>query len=190
MNVILVMFDITHQKSFESVKYWLDQTDKYSPDGCVVVLVGNKADDVHHREIESSTAQALARCRGIQYVETSAKDEFGVEDAFMTGVKPLMRKVQGMYERWTLTIHTDMPQEAQDFIVTVLLCNARIASRQELRTVSPSPEDRQLPFLEGLRTLVWGVRVPQPTEVLVCDGGQLFQRDIHAFVDLEKCIGK
>lgn len=83
-----------------------------------------------------------------------------------------------------------MPQEAQDFIVTVLLCNARIASRQELRTVSPSPEDRQLPFLEGLRTLVWGIRVPQPTEVLVCDGGQLFQRDIHAFVDLEKCIGK
>ncbi|GAB4852806.1 Ras- protein Rab-1A [Ancistrocladus abbreviatus] len=41
---IIIVYDVTYQPSFESVKYWLNVVDPYASDNVVKLLVGNKCD--------------------------------------------------------------------------------------------------------------------------------------------------
>jgi len=69
----IIMFDITNEQSFLSVRPWLDQLRIYSycenPD---IVLCGNKADQEQKRVIPWGRANNEASKYGIPYFETSA----------------------------------------------------------------------------------------------------------------------
>lgn len=69
----IIMFDITNEQSFMSIRPWLDQLKLHSycenPD---VVLCGNKADLTDRRVISWSKAKNEASKYGIPYFETSA----------------------------------------------------------------------------------------------------------------------
>lgn len=69
----IIMFDITSEKSFMSIRPWLDQLKLHSyfenPD---IVLCGNKADLEDKRVISWSKANTEANKYGIPYFETSA----------------------------------------------------------------------------------------------------------------------
>lgn len=49
----------------------------------VIVLVGNKCDLVNSREIKQEDGQSLAELEGISFLETSAKENLNVEEAFL-----------------------------------------------------------------------------------------------------------
>jgi small GTP-binding protein len=50
----------------------------------VVMLVGNKCDLKHLREVEKDTAKDFAEKNGLSFIETSALDSTNVETAFHT----------------------------------------------------------------------------------------------------------
>mmetsp|Transcript_2021 Transcript_2021/g.5478 ORF Transcript_2021/g.5478 Transcript_2021/m.5478 type:complete len:188 (+) Transcript_2021:185-748(+) len=81
---IIVVYDTTDSETFEHVKTWLHEIDRYASENVNKLLVGNKSDLTSKRQVESETAKEFAQSVNIPFLETSAKNATNVEDAFMT----------------------------------------------------------------------------------------------------------
>jgi len=81
---IIVVYDTTELESFNNVKQWLHEIDRYASEGVNKLLVGNKSDLVTKKQVEEATAKDLADSLSIPFLETSAKSATNVEQAFMT----------------------------------------------------------------------------------------------------------
>mmetsp|Transcript_18609 Transcript_18609/g.60658 ORF Transcript_18609/g.60658 Transcript_18609/m.60658 type:complete len:203 (+) Transcript_18609:51-659(+) len=90
---IIVVYDVTSQESFNNVKTWLNEIDRYAHDGVNKLLVGNKSDKTAEKEVDYQTAKAFADEVGIPFLETSAKDATNVEQAFMTMASEIKTKM-------------------------------------------------------------------------------------------------
>ncbi|XP_009413276.2 GTP-binding protein YPTM2 isoform X1 [Musa acuminata AAA Group] len=78
-----VVYDVTDQESFNNVKQWLNEIDRYASDNVNKLLVGNKCDLTANRVVSFETAKAFADEIGIPFLETSAKNATNVQQAFM-----------------------------------------------------------------------------------------------------------
>ncbi|XP_069946997.1 ras-related protein Rab-1A [Cherax quadricarinatus] len=81
---IIVVYDTTDQESFNNVKQWLQEIDRYACENVNKLLVGNKCDLTHKKVVDFQTAKEYADSLGIPFLETSAKNATNVEQAFMT----------------------------------------------------------------------------------------------------------
>ena len=70
--------------SFENVRKWMLEIEKFANDNVCKVLVGNKCDLVEKRKVSREEGEELAKQYGIPYLETSAKSNICVEDSFTT----------------------------------------------------------------------------------------------------------
>ncbi|PWZ24622.1 GTP-binding protein YPTM2 [Zea mays] len=80
---IIIVYDVTDQESFNNVKQWLNEIDRYASDNVNKLLVGNKSDLTANKVVATETAKAFADEMGIPFMETSAKNAINVEQAFM-----------------------------------------------------------------------------------------------------------
>jgi len=81
---IIVVYDTTDSETFEHVKTWLHEIDRYASENVNKLLVGNKSDLTSKRQVETESAKEFADSVNIPFLETSAKNATNVEDAFMT----------------------------------------------------------------------------------------------------------
>ncbi|KAJ9524061.1 hypothetical protein QJQ45_022494 [Haematococcus lacustris] len=81
---IIVVYDVTDQESFNNVKQWLNEIDRYANENVNKLLIGNKSDLTSKKVVDYQTAKAFADEIGIPFLETSAKNATNVEEAFMT----------------------------------------------------------------------------------------------------------
>jgi Ras-related protein Rab-1A len=81
---IIVVYDVTDMESFNNVKQWLHEIDRYACENVNKLLVGNKCDLEAKRAVPTQMAQEYADGLGITFIETSAKTSVNVEDAFNT----------------------------------------------------------------------------------------------------------
>ncbi|KAG5416202.1 hypothetical protein IGI04_003769, partial [Brassica rapa subsp. trilocularis] len=81
---IIIVYDCTEMESFNNVKQWLSEIDRYANDSVCKLLIGNKNDMVESKVVSTETGKALADELGIPFLETSAKDSINVEQAFLT----------------------------------------------------------------------------------------------------------
>eukprot|EP00737_Agarophyton_chilense_P002968 gb/GEZJ01003432.1/.p1 GENE.gb/GEZJ01003432.1/~~gb/GEZJ01003432.1/.p1 ORF type:complete len:216 (+),score=31.94 gb/GEZJ01003432.1/:376-1023(+) len=80
-----IVFDITDEKSFQSVEgSWIEEIENNSSSPVRMLLIGNKCDLEDEREVQQEEAEALARKYGMSYIETSAKTAENVFEAFAT----------------------------------------------------------------------------------------------------------
>ncbi|XP_073020238.1 ras-related protein RABD2a isoform X2 [Primulina eburnea] len=79
----IIVYDVTDQESFNNVKQWLSEIDRYASENVNKLLVGNKCDLADNRAVPYETAKAFADEIGIPFMETSAKNATNVEEAFM-----------------------------------------------------------------------------------------------------------
>ena len=91
-HAILIVFDITEKDSFEHVKNWVADIDKFAKQGVLRILVGNKCDLEKQRIISKEEANEMAEKLGIKYIETSAKDTINIETLFVDTAKYLLSK--------------------------------------------------------------------------------------------------
>jgi len=90
---VFVCFDVTNRASFERVPYWLEEVKKHAKEHVKVILVGNKIDLRHYREVSEQEARTFAESRGVKYLETSAKEDTNVVEAF----DAMARKLRQQY---------------------------------------------------------------------------------------------
>ncbi|KAJ7990305.1 hypothetical protein DPEC_G00298930 [Dallia pectoralis] len=81
---IIIVYDVTDQESFNNVKQWLEEIDRYACENVCKLLVGNKCDLVSKKVVNSVTGQELALSLKMPFLETSAKSADNVEKSFLT----------------------------------------------------------------------------------------------------------
>jgi Ras-related protein Rab-1A len=91
---IIIVYDITDKESFDNVRQWLFEIDRYANEQVCKLLVGNKADLKNKRAVEFETAKAFADELNIPFLETSAKSATNVEQAFLTMAAQIKNKMQ------------------------------------------------------------------------------------------------
>ncbi|CDJ47945.1 Ethylene-responsive small GTP-binding protein, related [Eimeria brunetti] len=82
MGVMLV-YDITNLQTFLNIRRWMQNVEEYADPSIVRVLVANKLDLQAQRQVSRSKGEDLAREYSIPFIETSAKGNVNVEEAFM-----------------------------------------------------------------------------------------------------------
>ncbi|EFA77554.1 Rab GTPase [Heterostelium album PN500] len=91
---IIVVYDVTDHVSFNNVKQWMQEIQRYACDSVTRLLVGNKCDLIEKKVVETNVAREYADSAGIPFLETSAKSSANVEDAFMIMASEI-KKLQG-----------------------------------------------------------------------------------------------
>ena len=82
-NGVLLIFDITSEKSFHKVDFWYkDLKETVNLDVMHVCLVGNKIDLKDNRQIQKEVAQKYANENNLPYYEVSAKSGEGIKKMF------------------------------------------------------------------------------------------------------------
>ena len=79
-HCILVMFDLTSQSSFDSIKNWMSEVQKFSNHS--VILIGTKKDLCNNRIINADQINAICREYNMPYFETSAKTGENIDSIF------------------------------------------------------------------------------------------------------------
>ena len=87
---ILLIYDITNRDSFKNLENWLIEIEKNASQNVLKILIGNKSDLVDDREIKTEEGQAFANRNGMKFIETSAKMNTNVNEAFETLAKLMM----------------------------------------------------------------------------------------------------
>ena len=87
---ILLIYDVTNRDSFKNLESWLIEIEQNSSENVLKVLIGNKNDLVDDKEIKTEEGQAFANRNGMQFIETSAKENTNVTEAFECLVKLMM----------------------------------------------------------------------------------------------------
>ncbi|CAD6195561.1 unnamed protein product [Caenorhabditis auriculariae] len=81
-NGVLLIYDITDQRSFDKVKMWVRELRTMLGSEVELIIVGNKLDLDRQRNVERTVAEEFAESVGAQYAETSAKENLGIAQVF------------------------------------------------------------------------------------------------------------
>lgn len=99
---ILLVYDVTDERSFNSmlllcpscppaythnatdIRTWHSNIEQHASEGVNKILIGNKSDWNDKRAVTEEQGRELAEELGVKFMETSAKVNDGVEEAFFT----------------------------------------------------------------------------------------------------------
>ena len=87
---ILVIYDVTDKESFKNITNWLIEIEKNASKNVLKVLIGNKADLEDKRVITYNQGKEFADNYALKFIETSAKKNLNVVEAFQTLGRELM----------------------------------------------------------------------------------------------------
>ena len=91
-HAIIILYDITQKTSFDHIKNWITEIDKFGKQGVLKVIVGNKLDLENNRKIKKEDAENLALKYGVKLWEVSAKDNTNIEEMFVDTIKTLLER--------------------------------------------------------------------------------------------------
>ncbi|GBG29832.1 Ras-related protein Rab-1A [Hondaea fermentalgiana] len=90
---IIIVYDVTDQESFDNVKTWLQEIDRYAAEKVNTLLVGNKSDLTNKRVVSYEAAKEFADSVEMEFLETSAKNSTNVEKAFMVMASQIKQRM-------------------------------------------------------------------------------------------------
>lgn len=70
---IIMVYDITHRESFDNVREWLEEVNRYAAPETCKLLIGNKSDR-EDRAVKYEEGEALGKELGMPFLETSARE--------------------------------------------------------------------------------------------------------------------
>ncbi|XP_027597902.1 ras-related protein Rab-15 isoform X5 [Pipra filicauda] len=79
---IFLVYDISSERSYQHIVKWASDVDEYAPDGVQKILIGNKADEEHKRQVPKEHGLQLAREYGMDFYETSACSNLNIKESF------------------------------------------------------------------------------------------------------------
>ena len=79
---ILLIYDISARDSFKELENWLGEVERNATPQVLKILIGNKCDLDEQRQITVDEGEAFAARNGMKFIETSAKNNTNVNEAF------------------------------------------------------------------------------------------------------------
>jgi len=110
-DAAVVVFDVGERESFEGSLDWLDEVikdEKTRPH--IVFLVGNKI-DLKKRAVEESEGDEMAKERGVQYIEVSAKDNSNIKTLFEEIIGGLPQEIKK--KQYPTTVRLAVSQQSK-----------------------------------------------------------------------------
>uniref|UniRef100_A0A7S3K6D1 Uncharacterized protein n=1 Tax=Aureoumbra lagunensis TaxID=44058 RepID=A0A7S3K6D1_9STRA len=80
---IVLVYDVTDRGTFNSVRSWMSQIADHADAQVNRILIGNKCDNEAARQVAVEEGQRLAEEYGVQFFETSAKNDLNVTESFI-----------------------------------------------------------------------------------------------------------
>jgi len=90
----LLVYDITRRETFEHLSEWLEDCRKYSNPNIVIMLIGNKCDLEEKRAVSREEGEEFAKAHGLFFLETSAKTDANVDEAFIATARKIYEKAE------------------------------------------------------------------------------------------------
>lgn len=90
----LLVYDITRRDTFKHLSRWLEEARQHSQSNMVIMLIGNKNDLEHRRQVTFDEGKAFADANGLIFMETSAKTAFNVEQAFINTAEKIHENIE------------------------------------------------------------------------------------------------
>ena len=91
---ILLVYDITSEKSFDSIRNWIRNIEEHASADVERMLIGNKCDMNDKRQVSKERGEKLAIEYGMKFMETSAKQNENIENAFFTLARDIKAKTE------------------------------------------------------------------------------------------------
>ena len=91
---IIIVYDVTDRETFDNVRTWITEIEKYSQAGVCKILVGNKCDMLDKRQVTEDEGREFAAQFGMPFLETSAKATLQVDAAFETMTREIKDKIK------------------------------------------------------------------------------------------------
>jgi small GTP-binding protein len=91
----MIVYDISSRVTFKNVTRWLNELREMADPDILIMMVGNKCDLEHQREVPTQEAEAFAQANKISFLETSALNGSNVNQAFET----LLREIYNMVSK-------------------------------------------------------------------------------------------
>jgi len=110
---IMIVFDVTNRETFDNVASWMKDVRKFGADGVPMVLVGNKCDCETKRVVQAEEGKLLAAELGCRYVETSAKENAKVDEAFDHLVNECIKHRGTLIPKKPVVLPTPAPRPQQ-----------------------------------------------------------------------------
>ncbi len=90
---IVLVYDVTDRRSFESIRNWISQIQQHADVHVNKILVGNKCDMLDEKVVSTEEGKKLAEEFGMQFWETSAKNDVNVESSFHSIAKSVKDRI-------------------------------------------------------------------------------------------------
>jgi len=95
----LLVYDITRRDTFNHLTRWLEEARQNANASMVIMLIGNKSDLDHRRQVSKEEGEKFAKDHGLIFLETSAKTAANVEEAFINTAAKIYENIQnGIYD--------------------------------------------------------------------------------------------
>ena len=89
----LLVYDISKRGSYDNVARWLKELRDHADQNIVIMLVGNKKDLRHMRQVQTDEAKEFCKQHKLFFIETSALADSNVATAFETILKEIHRLI-------------------------------------------------------------------------------------------------
>lgn len=91
----ILVYDISSMNSFIGLKKWIKELKESTPQDCQIMLLGNKKDLKHIREVSEEEGESFARDNSLFFMETSALEENKgmVNEAFLALASGIANKI-------------------------------------------------------------------------------------------------
>ncbi|CAD8067329.1 unnamed protein product [Paramecium primaurelia] len=111
---IIIVFDVTDRESFNQIRQWMQEIDKFAAESVNKILVGNKIDS-SQRRVSTDEAEVLAKQYNISYIETSAKTNINIENCFSLITRQIIQRVgkpnQNQKSKVGMKLQQNSPQQ-------------------------------------------------------------------------------
>lgn len=89
----MLVYDIAKSNTFQSVERWLKELKDHADNNIKIMLVGNKCDLKHLRQVPTREGTEFSEKNGISFIETSALDATNVDNAFTRIITTIYEQV-------------------------------------------------------------------------------------------------
>ncbi|KAM9981409.1 hypothetical protein ACTFIY_003714 [Dictyostelium cf. discoideum] len=117
-NIIIIVYDVTDQNSFNNIPMWLTEVEKSTlNNNAIKIIIGNKCDLITQRVVDHSSAKEFADSWNLKLFETSAKQSINIEDTFISVTEQCVKlKDHQNNKSNTTTLISNQPQKSNCII--------------------------------------------------------------------------